>query len=111
MLRTFNSLRRHCLNKRKSPRVADEAMFHPHSDRVEISIYAHQSRTRTRPMKAGFSVVSTIVRIPFTVLSCFCYQQGNTNGVDGMWVSNGIVRTSEIDHLMVSDSMRYAILM
>ncbi|KAK9691302.1 hypothetical protein RND81_09G188200 [Saponaria officinalis] len=109
MLRTFDSLRRHCLAKRKSPKVADEAMFHD-PDRAEISIYGRQS-TRTRPIKAGFSVISTIVRVPFSVLSCFCYHHGNNRVLDGMWVSSDIVRNSEIDHLMVRDSMRYAILM
>ncbi|KOM52160.1 hypothetical protein LR48_Vigan09g081900 [Vigna angularis] len=33
------------------------------------------------------------------------------NGSDGVWVTGEFSQVSEMNHLMVSDSMRYAILM
>lgn len=57
----------------------------------------------------GFSMIYSVLRTPFSLLSCF--SQPHVNGVDGMWVSGEFARISEVNHLMVNDSMRYAILM
>ncbi|XP_021735212.1 uncharacterized protein LOC110701915 [Chenopodium quinoa] len=115
MLRTLSALRQQIATKRKSPKVADETMFsNTNMDASGMPIYAHDiNRTTRRQHQAwnnGLSVISTIVRIPFSILSCFSQHHGNPS--DAMWVTGEMVRTSsEIDHLMISDSMRYAILM
>ncbi|KAL2940993.1 Aspartyl/glutamyl-tRNA(Asn/Gln) amidotransferase subunit B [Bienertia sinuspersici] len=56
-----------------------------------------------------FLVLYTIVRFPFSIFSCISKCRRNT--ADTTWVTGDLMRSSEIDHLMVSDSMRYAILM
>lgn len=88
---------------RKSPKVADEMMFQGRERADEIN------RGRHGPAWIVFATIYSIIRIPVSVLSCFYQQHGN--GADGIWVTGETVRNSEIDHLMVSDSMRYAILM
>ncbi|OMO75826.1 hypothetical protein COLO4_25851 [Corchorus olitorius] len=57
----------------------------------------------------GVSVICSVVRAPLSLLSCF--SQPHANGADGVWVSTEFAQISEMNHLMVSDSMRYAILM
>ncbi|XP_021742536.1 uncharacterized protein LOC110708658 [Chenopodium quinoa] len=107
MSRTFMALREHVLTKRKSPKVADEAMFGNGMGTI-MPIYADEVEQNRQPWN-GLLVFYTIVRIPFSILSCFSKRHGNT--ADRTWVTGDTMRTSEIDHLMVSDSMRYAILM
>ncbi|XP_010666063.2 uncharacterized protein LOC104883274 [Beta vulgaris subsp. vulgaris] len=115
MLRTLAALRQHMITKRKSPKVADETMFSNISmDASGMPIYGAphdiNRSTSSRHASNGLSVISTIFRIPFSILSCFSQHHGNAS--DAIWVSGDMVRsTSEIDHLMICDSMRYAILM
>ncbi|KNA12629.1 hypothetical protein SOVF_124300 [Spinacia oleracea] len=115
MLRTLSALRQHIITKRKSPKVADETMFsnmNADGAGMPLPVYANDMNRTARPhhTRNGLAVISTIVRIPFSILSCFSQHHGNA--ADAMWVTGETFRTSsEIDHLMISDSMRYAILM
>ncbi|KAJ4730162.1 Zinc finger and BTB domain-containing protein [Melia azedarach] len=107
--------------RRKSPRVADENMLsavngaHPHQN---IPIFVHDLNNRRRRRRRGsssgpgwnaFSLIYGVVRVPLSIISCF--SQPHVNGADGVWVSGEFAQISEMNHLMVSDSMRYAILM
>ncbi|KAJ0111487.1 hypothetical protein Patl1_01882 [Pistacia atlantica] len=91
MWRMLVVMRRNLQNIRKSPRVADENMFNING--TELPILVHD----------------TLVRAPLSIVSCF--SQPHVNGADGVWVSGEFAQISEMNHLMVSDSMRYAILM
>lgn len=98
------TMRQNLQNMRKSPRVADESMVN--IERAEeLQIYG---RSSSRGWK-GFSVIVSVVILPFSVLSCF--SQPHVHGADGVWTSGDFAQITEINHLMVSDSMRYAILM
>lgn len=100
------TVRQNLQNIRKSPRVADENMFGDQANGVGLP----QNAGRPRHGWNGFSVICSIVRAPLSLLSCLSHP--HINGTDGAWVSGGdIARISEMNHLMVSDSMRYAILM
>ena len=105
MLRTFSALRHNILNKRKSPKVADETMFHGID--IEMPVYVHEIN-RSRGSRGGFLTVCAILSAPFSILSWFSSRHGNV--ADGIWVPGDMVRPQEVDHLMVRDSMRYAIL-
>ncbi|KAL2938703.1 hypothetical protein RDABS01_022152 [Bienertia sinuspersici] len=75
-------------------------IYAPHQD-LEVN---HQSTTTK-----AWQGLTLIFRIPFSILSCFSHQHGNA--ADAIWVTGEMLRTSDVDHLMISDSMRYAILM
>lgn len=96
------TMRQNLQNMRKSPRVADESMFGDQGNGVV-------NAGRARHGWNGFSVLCSIVLAPLSLLSCLSYPP--ISGTDGVWVSGDIARISEMNHLMVSDSMRYAILM
>ncbi|KAJ8424174.1 hypothetical protein Cgig2_015908 [Carnegiea gigantea] len=105
MFRTFAAFSHHILSKRKSPKVADETMFSISNEEEFVEpVYAHDINGGTRQQRSkGFLVISTIVRIPFSLLSCFSYHHGHgLSGQDGMWVTGETVRTAEIDHLMIT---------
>lgn len=87
--------------------MADESMF-GEVNRAELPIFAH-NLDRARQGRNGLSFIYSIVRAPLSLLSCLSHP--HINGADGVWVSGELARVSEINHLMVSDSMRYAILM
>ncbi|XAR55294.1 hypothetical protein NMG60_11035328 [Bertholletia excelsa] len=93
-------VRRNLQNMRKSHRVADESMFGGENIGADEPIRSGWS---------GFSVICSVMRAPLYFLSCL--SQPHTNGADGVWVSSDLARISEMNHLMVNDSMRYAILM
>ncbi|GMI69138.1 hypothetical protein like AT5G35732 [Hibiscus trionum] len=97
MWRVLAVLRRNLQNIKKSHRVADENMVVADGGRPNGSWN-------------GLSVICSVVRAPFSLVSCF--SQPHVNGADGVWVSSHeFAQISEMNHLMVSDSMRYAILM
>ncbi|KAF9611305.1 hypothetical protein IFM89_029743 [Coptis chinensis] len=85
-------------NIRKSSRVADENMFGEGNDGAELH---HEWNF--------LSVLETVVQGPLLLFSCVAQPQ--VTGADGMWVHGEYGRFSEINHLMVNDGMRYAILM
>ncbi|EEF27871.1 conserved hypothetical protein [Ricinus communis] len=91
---------------RKSPRVADESMFI--NNGAEFPIFVREM-DRSRHRWSGLSAIFSIVLAPLSLLSCF--SQPHANGADGLWVSGELAQLSEMNHLMVNDSMRYAILM
>ncbi|KAM3697044.1 hypothetical protein ACB098_06G084700 [Castanea mollissima] len=98
---------RNLKNIKKSPRVADENMVAA-GNGAELPIYARDRERRQRGWN-GFSFLYSVVRAPISILSCFSHP--HVNGADGVWVSGEFAQISEMNHLMVSDSMRYAILM
>ncbi|KAL9233303.1 hypothetical protein vseg_008322 [Gypsophila vaccaria] len=99
MLRTFTAWKHHILTKRRSPKVGDQTMY-PDID-TEYPVYALEINQGRQP-RTSFS-------IPLTILSCFSC--GRVNVADGIWVTADVMSTPEVDQIMVSDSMRYAILM
>lgn len=92
---------------RKSSKVADENMFQQ-GNQIELQIFGHERVRRSR-RQHGWRFVFSILQAPMSILSCVSHPQ--VNGSDGVWVSSEFSQVSEINHLMVSDSMRYAILM
>ncbi|KAK3184475.1 hypothetical protein Dsin_031761 [Dipteronia sinensis] len=121
MFRMLAVMRRNLQNVRKSPKVADENMMLGaggaggnviiNNNGAEVPILVHEIHTRARGGRwNAFSVIYSVVRAPLSIISCF--SQPHVNGADGVWVSGGeFAQISEMNHLMVSDSMRYAILM
>ncbi|XP_044494259.1 uncharacterized protein LOC123217342 [Mangifera indica] len=110
MWRMLVVMKRNLQNIRKSPRVADENMFNING--AELPILVHDMNIRRRSSHRGwnaFSLIYALVRAPLSIVSCF--SQPHVNGADGVWVSGEFAQISEMNHLMVSDSMRYAILM
>ncbi|KAK7316602.1 hypothetical protein RJT34_00187 [Clitoria ternatea] len=92
---------------KKSSKVADENMFEG-ANGVEIAMFRSE-RGRRHHGWSGISLIYGILHAPISILSCVSHPQAN--GSDGVWVSGEFVQVSEINHLMVNDSMRYAILM
>ncbi|CAK8538591.1 unnamed protein product [Lathyrus sativus] len=96
-------LLRNLNNTRKSSKVADENMFQQGNNVVE-------GRGIRRQHHGWGNIVFSILQAPISILSCVSHPQ--VNGSDGVWVSGGeFSQISEMNHLMVNDSMRYAILM
>lgn len=92
---------------RKSSRVADEAAFHGGGAADEAQIFNAGGRP------TGISVVcGLLIRAPISFLSsCFVHPRIG-NGADGAWATSGdFARASEMNQLVVSDSIRYALLM
>jgi hypothetical protein len=108
MWRILAAVGRNLQNIKKSPRVADENMFGA-GNGAELPIYARDNMERRQRGWNGFSFIYNVVRAPISILSCF--SNPHVNGADGLWVSGEFAQISEMNHLMVSDSMRYAILM
>ncbi|KAH6781030.1 hypothetical protein C2S52_012267 [Perilla frutescens var. hirtella] len=58
----------------------------------------------------GASFLCAVVLAPFSLFSCL--SRPHINGPDGVWASAEMPQaSSELTHLMVRDSLRYAILM
>lgn len=111
--RILVTLRQNLQNIKKSPRVADESMYgggggHGGNQADQFQIYGREMERRGSGWK-GFLVIYSVVRAPFSLLSCFSHP--HVNGADGVWASGEFSQISEMNHLMVNDSMRYAILM
>jgi hypothetical protein len=105
-------LLRNLNNTRKSSKVADENMFQQGNNVVEVQIFGHERGRRIRRQHGWGNIVCSILQAPISILSCVSHPQ--VNGSDGVWVSGGggeFSQISEMNHLMVNDSMRYAILM
>ncbi|KAJ6829175.1 uncharacterized protein M6B38_360215 [Iris pallida] len=83
--------------RQKSSRVADESAV----GSLQALNQAHVDRS-----VSSLSVLLVIVRAPLAVASCL---MGQTDGMEEAWASGEQPRTAEMDHLMVRDSMRYAI--
>ncbi|KAH8489606.1 hypothetical protein Peur_058923 [Populus x canadensis] len=107
MWRKLARLRSNVQNIRKSPRVADESMFGGMNG-AEFPILV-RDMNRTQRWNA-LSALLRIVLAPFSIPSCFS-SQPHVHGADGLWVTGEFAQLSEMNHLMVNDSMRYAILM
>ncbi|XP_027343843.1 uncharacterized protein LOC113856288 [Abrus precatorius] len=107
MWRLVAAVTRKLQNTKKSSRVADENMFEA-SNGVELVMF-RGDRGRRQHGWSGISLIYGILHAPISILSCVSHPQAN--GSDGVWVSGEFVQISEMNHLMVNDSMRYAILM
>ncbi|KAG8640513.1 uncharacterized protein LOC110607968 [Manihot esculenta] len=113
MWRSLARLRRNMQNIRKSPRVADESMFGGMNINhgAEYPIFVRDMERVPQRWSRGFSAVFRVVLAPLSIISCFSPPHTNSGG-DRMWVSGAdFAQLSEMNHLMVNDSMRYAILM
>ncbi|PON46493.1 hypothetical protein PanWU01x14_251390 [Parasponia andersonii] len=101
-------------NIRKSPRVADESMFGGGNNQAELPIIP---RGRSPARWKGFAVIFSVLEAPIlSLFSCFSQPPHPVNGggnitAYGVWATGEFAQISEMNHLMVSDSMRYAILM
>ncbi|XP_051151784.1 uncharacterized protein LOC127265818 [Andrographis paniculata] len=60
--------------------------------------------------KHKVSFLCDILLAPLSMLSCLSHPY-MSSAADGVWVSAELPHTSEVTHLMVRDSLRYAILM
>ena len=107
MWRLLATVTRNLQNVKKSSRVADENMFEA-GNGAELPIFERE-RGRRQHGWSGFSLIYNILHAPISILSCVSHPQ--VNGSDGVWVSGEFAQISEMNHLMVNDSMRYAILM
>lgn len=105
MKRILVMVRENLQNMRKSPRVADENMFGDNGNPAGLPILAQGPRHGWN----GFNVICSIVRAPLSLLSCLTHP--HISSADGVWMSGEFGRIAEMNHLMVNDSMRYAILM
>lgn len=103
MLRLLAAMRRILfISKKSTSRVADENLA------VAVAVAAVDTRSPSR-WDDGVSFFCGILLAPVSLLSCI--SQPRMNGPDGVWVSAELPHTSEVTHLMVRDSLRYAILM
>ncbi|XP_004491205.1 uncharacterized protein [Cicer arietinum] len=94
------AMTRNLNNTRKSSKVADENMFQQGNEHERVR----------RSQNGWGGVISNILQAPISILSCVSHPR--VNGSDGVFVTGGeFSQISEMNHLMVSDSMRYAILM
>ncbi|GFZ05231.1 hypothetical protein Acr_17g0008030 [Actinidia rufa] len=105
MWRMLAVMRQNLHNMRKSLRVADETMFGDPNVAIneELSIFSRRSGWN------GFSIIQSVVRAPLVLL--LCVSQPHAAGADSAWASSELARISEMNHRMVNDSLRYAILM
>ncbi|XP_030512631.1 uncharacterized protein LOC115726748 [Rhodamnia argentea] len=106
MRRMFSAMPR-----RKSSRVADEAML-GRGDQADLPIFARELDGRSSRGWRGLPVLFYgIIRATVSIVSCV--SPPHANGADGVWVSGHEFghQASEMNHLIVSDSMRYALLM
>lgn len=102
MTRVIDAVRQNLRNmKKKSPRVADENMYREENGVRNID--------NTIRRWNGISLICSIIRAPLYLLSCVSHPR--MNGADGVWASGELAQTAEINHVMVSDGMRYVILM
>ncbi|KAF7140850.1 hypothetical protein RHSIM_Rhsim06G0172300 [Rhododendron simsii] len=109
MRRMLAVMRRNLQNMRKSPRVADESMFGDGNGGAELPIFVGRM-DRRRAGWNGFSILHGIIRAPLSLLSCLSHPD-TINSADGAWASGELALISEMNQLMVNDSLRYAILM
>nr|XP_043622318.1 uncharacterized protein LOC122593921 [Erigeron canadensis] len=93
---------------KKSPKVADESKLEEENG-VEFPTMGQH----TRPgFSSGLSLIYRVIRAPLSSLvSCISFDRRISGATDRVWVSGEPSRMSEANHLMVIDSMRYAILM
>lgn len=95
---------------KKRSRVVDENIFHNLDELPRIDIERRRSGGGWHSNGLA-AVLYCIIRAPFSLISCLSKSNPRMNGTDGMWMSAEMPQISEVNHLMVIDSMRYAILM
>ncbi|MED6184085.1 hypothetical protein PIB30_044007 [Stylosanthes scabra] len=103
MWRVVDLVRRNLQNMKKKSRVADENMF-------EVgNVVFDEGGEGGR--EDGWRILCCILQAPISILSCVSHPHVNNGSDHGVWASAEIAQISEMNHLMVNDSMRYAILM
>ncbi|KAI4383225.1 hypothetical protein MLD38_009091 [Melastoma candidum] len=112
MWRLLAAMRR---NFRRSGRVADEGAFGGVGVGLNREVIAggtvQRSPTRGWLVRGGLAIVSGVIRAPISLLSCIA-SPNVANGPDGAWVSErDFINVSEMNHLVVDESMRYALFM
>ncbi|KAI3907340.1 hypothetical protein MKW98_010690 [Papaver atlanticum] len=113
MRHIISSIRRNFKNLRKSSRVGDENMIR-NGNIVEVPMFDNEvDRRRHHHQLNGLSsILYGIIKAPFAILSGAVSHYPQANGVDGAWAMSGeFGRMSEMNNLMINDSMRYAIYM
>uniref|UniRef100_A0A7N0TU32 Uncharacterized protein n=1 Tax=Kalanchoe fedtschenkoi TaxID=63787 RepID=A0A7N0TU32_KALFE len=96
---------------KRSTRVVDESMFID-GDAANGVVVLDINNTATRHHHHHHQGwIYNVFRAPMLLLSCFSNPHAVDGVADGVWVSSEFGRISEMNHLMVNDSMRYAILM
>ena len=111
-MRGFAILGHNLENIRKSPRVADESMFGGGANNNNPpELLMIRNRRSSRRWK-GMAIICGVVWVPIlSLFSCFSQPRHHHHTNAGVWAGGEFAQISEINHLMVSDSMRYAILM
>lgn len=97
----------------KSSRVADEDSIRGGGTVDEAQIFVRDGGNAGERLPLGISVLyGVLIRAPLSILSaCFVQPRVSSNGADGAWTSGDFARASEMNQLVVSDSIRYALLM
>lgn len=102
MLRLLAATKQKLLRATKK-RVADESAL---GNGPELPVEGQELDRRHVAWSAASSLYH-ILRAPMVLIGCIDPNQ--INDADGVWVSNEFSSTSEMNYLMVRDSMRYAI--
>ncbi|XP_028800029.1 uncharacterized protein LOC114755326 [Neltuma alba] len=113
MWRLVATMARNLENMKKSSRVADENMFAGGGDGEAAA------GGRRRRRSQGWSLIHSILLAPMSVILCVSSSDYNNdygaNGSrvynDGFWGSGDYEHFSDMNQMIVSDSMRFAILM
>ncbi|XP_054792582.1 uncharacterized protein LOC129298221 [Prosopis cineraria] len=119
MWRLFAAVARNLENMKKSSRVADENMIAAEGGNTGDRAEEEGRRTRTRSRRQGLSLIHSILLAPMSVILCVSSNNGDYynhgasgRGInDGFWGSGDYERFSDMNQMIVSDSMRFAILM
>ncbi|OVA06571.1 hypothetical protein BVC80_1287g10 [Macleaya cordata] len=124
MLSLVAAVKRNLRNVKKTSRIADENMFGGSNNiiinRAEMPaiLVVHDDidhRSRRRGWNGLSVIIYSVIRAPFWLLSCIFHPPHadiNGNYYDGAWVSgHEFARVSEMNHLMVNESLRYQFLM
>ncbi|PKI64210.1 hypothetical protein CRG98_015397 [Punica granatum] len=115
MWRILAIVRRNLHNMRKSSRVIDADAYgggRIMNEQGHAQVLTRDGGDVDVGQNPGLSMVcGVLIRAPLSILStCFVHPHVS-NRADGAWVSGDFARASEMNQLMVSDSIRYALLM
>ncbi|KAI9083714.1 hypothetical protein K1719_034303 [Acacia pycnantha] len=126
MWRLLATMARSLKNMKKSPRVADENMFAAAGGGGGGNTGGdyREGGGRRRRRSKGWSLIHSILLAPVSVILCvssnnnngdygYYGASGSTGNVinDGFWGSGDYEHFSDMNQMIVSDSMRFAILM
>ncbi|KAK4275806.1 hypothetical protein QN277_018827 [Acacia crassicarpa] len=122
MWRLLAAMARRLENMKKSPRVADENMFAAAGGEGGNTGGDHREGGGRRRSQ-GWSLIHSILLAPVSVILCVSSNNNSDYGNygasgstgnfinDGFWGSGDYEHFSDMNQMIVSDSMRFAILM